>query len=146
MKHLVMILLMLVVGMGCGSNHEAEHDDDSESTVSLYHKDRGLLLPAELRASLGIRFIEVANVPTTVPKGAVVEGVQEDFVYVQNGDHVVRTPVVIGVPRGEHVEITEGILAGDYIVATGAHDLWMIELLAVRGGSPCCPVPKKDKK
>ena len=149
MKYLAILMVICLAGCGNehprGDDHEG-HGDQSGETHSLYQKDRGLLLPDEMRKTLGVKFIEIAKLPAIVPKGAVVEGVQGDFVYVQNAEHIVRTPVVVGAPRGDQVEISEGVLAGDQVVAANAHDLWMIELLAVRGGSPCCPVPKKDKK
>ena len=28
--------------------------------------------------------------------------------------------------------------------AKGVDNLWFIELSALKGGTPCCPVPKKD--
>ena len=148
MKRLTTILICAFLA-GCRAEHHEDGDHEghgSAETLSLYQKDRGLLLPAELRSSLGVKFIEITDLPALVPKSAVVEGVQEDFVYAQNGEHLVRTPVVTGAARGNEVQLTEGVLAGDRVVATAAHDLWMIELLAIRGGSPCCPVPKKDKK
>jgi Fe-S cluster assembly scaffold protein SufB len=147
MKHFATILIAVCVA-GCGAeHHEAnDHEDHEAETRSLYQKDRGLLLPDDLRDSLGVTFVEIGELPVTVPKSAVVEGVQEDFVYVQNGEHLTRTPVVTGARRGDEVQIAEGVLAGDQVVAVGARDLWMIELLAIRGGSPCCPVPKKDKR
>lgn len=147
MKNLAAILILVCLA-GCGNErHEARHEEGRESaeTVSLYRKDRGLLLPADIRQSLGVTFVEIADVPAIVPKSAVVEGVLEDFVYVRNEEYIVRTPVTVGASRGERIEITEGLLAGDHVVATAGHDLWMIELLAIRGGSPCCPVPKKAK-
>lgn len=148
MKAIAPILVMLCLA-GCGVEppEAGEHDGASTKTVSLYQKDRGLLLPAELRASLGVTLAELADAPPVlVPKAAVIYGVQEDFVYVENGEHIVRTPVASGQSRGDQIEITEGLLGGDRVVTAGAHDLWMIELLAIRGGSPCCPAPKKEKR
>jgi hypothetical protein len=101
MKHFAAILIVTGL-LGCGTEHHEAHDHEGAEaeTHALYQKDRGLLLPAELRESLGVTFVEIAELPVTVPKGAVVEGVQEDFVYVQNGEHLARTPVVTSRARG----------------------------------------------
>ena len=150
----------IVALAGCNSDGELSSNEQTENseTVSLYQKNRGLLLPEEVRASLGVTLIDVeakslseqtnasSAVPLVVPESALIQGVQEDFVYVENGEHFVRTPVVVGTRRDGWLEITEGLLPGDKVVAKAAHDLWMIELLALRGGSPCCPVPKKASK
>ena len=154
-----LLALLLVLG-ACNSEHASHSLDetDKSQTVSLYQKNQGLLLPEEIRAKLGVTLKEIeeesfpgqggSSPPASIaiPESAVIQGVQGDFVYVENGEHLVRTPVVPGAKHDGWIEITDGLLPGDKVVTKAAHDLWMIELLALRGGSPCCPVPRKVPK
>lgn len=71
---------------------------------------------------------------TAVPKTALLEAATGTFVYVQNGDHFLRTPVKVGTMSGELVEITDGLFEGDVVVTQGAVDLWLIELRFTKGG------------
>lgn len=95
----------------------------------------------------------MASLPTaatnplpTVPVSAVIDGAQGPFVYTASGEHFVRTPVKVGASDGTHVEVTDGLYSGDVVVSRGAEALWTIELCALKGGTPCCPVPLKKGK
>jgi len=81
------------------------------------------------------------NNAATVPASAVIDGATGPFVYAASGEHFVRTPVKLGASGDGWKEITEGLYPGDVVVAAGAETLWMIELCALKGGAPCCPVP-----
>lgn len=81
-----------------------------------------------------------------IPTDAVIHGVAGAFVYSANGEHFVRTPVKLGMTIGDWVEVTEGLYEGDVVAAKAADSLWLIELCAIRGGTPCCPVETKPKK
>lgn len=83
------------------------------------------------------------NAVPAVPAAAVLRGVEGAFVYTVSGSHYVRTPIKTGAETGEWVEIVDGLYAGDVVVAKGAEALWLIELCALKGGTPCCPVAKK---
>ena len=78
-----------------------------------------------------------------VPVTAVLQGADTMFVYTVNGAHFVRTPVKPGARSEGWVEILDGLYAGDVVVARGGGGMWMIELCALKGGTPCCPVGKK---
>lgn len=78
-----------------------------------------------------------------VPFAAIIQGAETPFVYAVNGSHFVRTAVKVGARSEGWVEITDGLYAGDVIVAKGGEEMWMIELCALKGGTPCCPVGKK---
>lgn len=80
-----------------------------------------------------------------VPDSAVTRGVGGAFVYAANGAHYTRTPVKTGVTADGWVEIKDGLYAGDQVVAKASESLWLIELCALKGGSPCCPVERKQK-
>jgi hypothetical protein len=75
-----------------------------------------------------------------VPASAVLQGVDGSFVDTVNGAHFVRTPVETGMRGNEWVEIIDGVYVGDWVVAWGGEAMWMIELCALKGGTPCCPV------
>lgn len=146
---IVTFALPLFILIGCNSEPDAISTDDAGDSgmVALYQKNRGVRLPDEVRTKLGVALAEVREQPfIAIPESAIIQGIEGDFVYVQSGEHFVRTLVVSGAKQAGWMEIKDGLLPGDKVVASGAHDLWMIELLALRGGSPCCPAPKKGRK
>ena len=79
-----------------------------------------------------------------IPSAAIVLGVEGPFVYTANGSHYTRTPVKLGATSDGWTEIIDGLYAGDAVVTKAAETMWMIELCALKGGTPCCPVPKKN--
>jgi len=95
-------------------------------------------------SSLPVDFsAERARPALVVPESAVIRGAAGAFVYAVNGEHFIRTPVKLGVVTDGGVEITDGLYAGDVIVAKAVDSLWLVELCALKGGTPCCPVPPK---
>jgi hypothetical protein len=70
----------------------------------------------------------------TIPSTALLKASEGDFVYVQNGDYLLRTPVQPGVLGTGEIEIVEGLYAGDQIATDPVETLWLIELRAVKGG------------
>lgn len=81
-----------------------------------------------------------------VPVAAVQQGSDGAFVYAANGAHFVRTPVKLGAEHDGWREITDGLYAGDMVVARGGDAMWMIELCALKGGTPCCPATRKPAR
>jgi multidrug efflux pump subunit AcrA (membrane-fusion protein) len=73
-----------------------------------------------------------------IPRTAVMKTPEGEFVYVVNEKYFARTPVKTGAQSDEHVEITDGLYAGDQIVVSRVNSLWMTELQALRGGKSCC--------
>jgi len=69
-----------------------------------------------------------------VPFSAVLDTAAGKFVYVQNGDFLLRTPVKTGPATDDFIEITEGLYEGDTIAVTGAESLYLIELRSTKGG------------
>jgi hypothetical protein len=122
MKGLAIILLSIGL-LGCSPHEEYERQQDEE--ISLYNEHDGLTLPEDMKRELGLQLTSVTDT-NAVPESAIIRGAKEDFAYVLNGKHFVHTPL-------------ERLSVGDQIVRHGAKDLWMIELLAIRGGEPCCP-------
>jgi multidrug efflux pump subunit AcrA (membrane-fusion protein) len=100
------------------------------------------------RASVGSLLTAIftgtkTNTVTAIPASAIVHGVENSFVYTVSGSHYVRTPVKPGSDSDGWVEIVDGLYAGDVVVARAVDALWTIELCALKGGTPCCPVSKK---
>lgn len=79
-----------------------------------------------------------------VPKTALLTAADGTFVYAVNGEHFTRTRIKIGAATDAVVEVEDGLYAGDMVVVNGVDSLWLIELSAVKGGKPCCAVPKKE--
>lgn len=80
---------------------------------------------------------------TAIPRSAVLESIEGTFAYTINDKYLLRTPVKTGARNEEFVEITDGLYAGDQIVTKPVLSLWLAELQAIKGGKPCCVVPKK---
>ncbi len=81
----------------------------------------------------------------TIPRPALLENSEGQFAYTVSGEHFVRTAVKTGVSNEEFVEITDGLYAGDQVVAQPVLSLWLTELAAVKGGQACCVTPPKGK-
>lgn len=73
----------------------------------------------------------------SVPHSALFRTTDGDFVYTVSGDHFMRAPVKLGVVNHEFAEITDGLYAGDQVVAQPVMTLWMAELQSLRGGKAC---------
>jgi multidrug efflux pump subunit AcrA (membrane-fusion protein) len=93
-------------------------------------------------ARLATRDVKPALV---VPAVALLTTAEGSFVYTVNGDRLTRTCVKPGSRRDGVVEIAEGLYAGDMVAVAGVGNLWFVELSALKGGQPCCPVPGKAK-
>lgn len=78
-----------------------------------------------------------------VPESAVLLTADGSYVYAVNGTHLTRTRIKTGAINGDLVEVMDGLYAGDSVAVKGVQNIWLIELSALKGGTPCCPVPKK---
>ncbi len=109
-----------------------------------YKAGHGLQLTPTATQFIGLKTGEVGSrdigetrsVPA-VPAASLLRTVKGDFVYVSNGDWLLRTPVKIGANDGGWFEVKEGLYEGDTIVTHGTQALWMAELQAVNGGVGC---------
>ena len=81
-----------------------------------------------------------------IPSPALLQSAEGDFVYVQNGDHYLRTPVKVGEKFDGFVEILDGVYDGDVVVSRALQTLWLVELRAVKGGKGCCGNGSEKKK
>jgi hypothetical protein len=105
----------------------------------------------ERRFSVGTFLTATFSTPETkpvfvVPERALLTAADGCFVYAVNGMHLTRTPVKTGAVWEGLVEIEDGLYAGDSIAAKGIENLWLVELSALKGGTPCCPVPNKNAR
>ena len=78
-----------------------------------------------------------------VPESALLNAADGCYVYTVNGTHLTRTRVKTGASSQGWLEIEEGLYLGDSVAAKGVENLWLVELSAIKGGTPCCPVPRK---
>jgi multidrug efflux pump subunit AcrA (membrane-fusion protein) len=85
-----------------------------------------------------------AETVLVVPESALLIAADGSYVYTINGSRLIRTPVKPGVVTYGFVEIEDGLYAGDSVATKGVDGLWLVELSALKGGTPCCPVPKKN--
>lgn len=74
---------------------------------------------------------------TSIPKSALLTTAEGTFVYAQNDEYFLRTPVQIGSVNEDHVEIIDGLYTGDVVVTTPVMSLWLAELQILRGGKAC---------
>lgn len=54
-----------------------------------------------------------------IPKKALVEGVKNAYVFIQNGDRAERRTIFVGRENGEYIEVVEGLKEGDKVVIDG---------------------------
>lgn len=78
-----------------------------------------------------------------VPESALLTTADGSYVYTVNSTHLTRTRVKPGAVIDDMVEIEDGLYAGDSVAAKGVDGLWLVELSALKGGTPCCPEQKK---
>ena len=79
-----------------------------------------------------------------VPESAVLVAADGCYVYTVNGTHLTRTRIKTGATSARFVEIEDGLYVGDWVAVKGVENLWLVELSALKGGTPCCPAPKKN--
>ncbi|MBI3870443.1 MAG: hypothetical protein HY299_18095 [Verrucomicrobia bacterium] len=79
-----------------------------------------------------------------VPESALLTAADGSYVYTVNGTRLTRARVKAGAAANGLVAIEDGLYAGDSVAAKGVENLWLVELSALKGGTPCCPAPKKN--
>jgi hypothetical protein len=77
-----------------------------------------------------------------VPESAVLLAADGSYVYAVNGTHLTRTRIKTGAISEGLVEVQDGLYAGDSVAMKGVQNIWLVELSAIKGGTPCCPVKK----
>ncbi len=69
-----------------------------------------------------------------IPSAALLKTSEGSFVYVVNGDRLLRTMVKAGGEDSGWIEIKEGLQPDNVIAIQGADALWLAELRATKGG------------
>ncbi len=69
-----------------------------------------------------------------VPLSAVLHAAAGTFVYVENGERLLRQEVKVGEELGGQIEILDGLYPGDRVAVKPVEWLYLIELRAVKGG------------
>ena len=90
-----------------------------------------------LRAIYHVRELKPVVV---VPESALLRAADGTFVYAVHAPYLTRKRVKAGAMSDGFVEI-EGLHAGDFVAVRGVDNLRLVELKALKGGTPCCPVP-----
>ncbi len=75
-----------------------------------------------------------ARTSIIIPRSALLESTEGDFVYVENGEHFMRSAVKLGETFDDSLEILEGLYEGDIVVVNGLQSLWLAELRFIKGG------------
>jgi multidrug efflux pump subunit AcrA (membrane-fusion protein) len=101
-----------------------------EAVIEIPDADEHLQFGAFLTA----RFAGTERIAMVIPRSALVDAATGTFVYAQNGERWLRTPVKAGGANENFVEILDGLIEGDVVVSKGASDLWLIELRFTKGG------------
>lgn len=78
-----------------------------------------------------------AKAVVSVPRTALLQTLEGNFVYTASGERLVRTAVNVGALNDEFAEITDGLYEGDKVVVKPAMTLWLAELQSIRGGKAC---------
>lgn len=129
---------------GHGHAHGSRGNPTSVEPAAQFKAGHGLRLNAKAKTFIDFATTEVEtrNIGATrgvaaVPETALLRTVRGTFVFVANGDWLLRTPVKTGDSSAGWVSILEGLYEGDTVVARGARALWLAEIQAVNGGVGC---------
>lgn len=69
-----------------------------------------------------------------IPKRALVEGVKNAYVFVQNGNYAERRTIHVGRENGEYIEVLEGLKENETVVVDGQINIVDKSLIQVKGG------------
>jgi multidrug efflux pump subunit AcrA (membrane-fusion protein) len=138
MKTPVVVTLLALVATALAGCDRApdKHARAAVVPAATYRPGHGLQLSPMGRDFVGLT---VAEFKERVPRDAVLRTVQGDFVYVENGDWLLRTPIKLAPREGEQDSLvpSEGLYDGDRIVTRGVRALWLAELHFLRAGQAC---------
>lgn len=116
------------------SDSRAQPPATEPSPAATYKAGHGIQL-----SPVASRFAGIATTEFTgrLPAGALLRTIKGDFVYVVNGERLLRTPVTVQGDTAVGFTITDGLYEGDRIVTQGVRALWLAELQAINGGVGC---------
>ena len=129
-----------LVHAGCNASSAHEHPHDhGPSPAAEYKAGHGVRLTAPAREFAQLQTVEAAPAGEVVevPVGSLLRSARGDFVYVENGDWFLRTPVTVASIGDTVVQIREGLYDGDVVVSHGVSSLVLSEIQALNGGVGC---------
>ena len=125
----------LLAFSGCTRSSAESAAATDVKPAALYKEGRGLLLTPLARE---FNHITVAEFSGRIPATAVLRTVEGTFVYVENGEWFLRTPVTLERSGAtDSFALKEGLYEGDRIVTGGVRALWLAELHSLRAGQAC---------
>ncbi|HEX2862509.1 MAG TPA: hypothetical protein VHN79_12760 [Lacunisphaera sp.] len=127
---LILLTLSLLFASGCADSHAHDHASEPPP-ASAYKAGHGVQLSPDAARFAGLATAEFTG---RLPDGALLRTVKGDFVYVVNGEWLLRTPIVLDAGGST---VTEGLYEGDRIATAGVSSLWLAELQAINGGVGC---------
>lgn len=77
---------------------------------------------ADLKAGTYVNVLFETNtkdIALQIPKKALVEGVKNAYVYVQNGDRAEKRTIKVGRENGDYIEVVSGLKEGEKVVVDG---------------------------
>jgi hypothetical protein len=124
------LALACLLSSGCSDSRAQDHPTEP-APASTYKAGHGLQLSSTAAQFAGVTTAEFSG---RLPAEALLRTVKGDFVYVANGEWLLRTSVTVAV---DGVTVTDGLYEGDRIVTHGVRALWLTELQAINGGVGC---------
>lgn len=91
-------------------------------TVRTQVENLGFRLKPGMFADISI-LMEKKNQALTVPVSAILDDGPDRIVFIQRGGHYIMRRVAVGAKHNNHVEILEGLEAGDRVVTRGNYQL-----------------------
>ena len=133
--YLALIALALVchLASGCSDSH-AQARAAEPAPAATYKAGHGLQLSPSAARFAGIATAEFTG---RLPADALLRTIKGDFVYVVNGEWLLRTPVTVQGDTATGFTVTAGLYEGDRIATHGVRALWLAELQAINGGVGC---------
>lgn len=134
MKTLFLLASAAVLLFASGCSNSSARETAAPAPAVVYKAGHGLRLSPAATAFAGI---DTAEFTGRLPTAALLRTVKGDFVYVVNGECLLRTPVTVGEAAGLDLTLKDGLYEGDRIVVAGVRALWLAELQAINGGVGC---------
>lgn len=119
---------------GCTESQARETATATPAPAATYKTGHGLQLSPAAAAFAGVATAEFDG---RLPAAALLRTVKGDFVYVANGEWLLRTPVTVATNDGLHFTLKDGLYEGDRVATAGVRALWLAELQAINGGVAC---------
>lgn len=148
-RQVVLLIALIAALAGCSPREAAggragNGPETQDAVAAAYKAGHGVRLGKAAAAFVGLRVseVETRDLPgaagvAAIPRAALLRTIRGDFVFVQNGDWLLRSPVKAGAEAGGWIEIREGLYEGDRVAVAAVEALWLAEIAAVNGGVGC---------